>query len=301
MKTILVTGVSGLIGKHLCQVLQNKGYAVRVLGRTKRKNVPYQQFIWDIPSGHIEEGALDGLYAVIHLAGANIGEGRWTDNRKREIVSSRVDSMKLLSDGLKNVEGRISTFISASAVGYYGAKTVDTVFEESNDPAMDFVGQVCLKWELAADVFENDGIRTVKMRTGVVFTPTGGPLAQMTQPVKLGVGSGLGRGSQYLPWIHIDDLCRMYLKAIENETMSGPYNAVAPEHVTNEALIKNIGTVIGRKVWLPNLPAFLLKIIFGEMAVIFLEGSRISSERMQETGFKFKFRTLTSALTDLLT
>ncbi|MFT5479910.1 MAG: hypothetical protein ACI9UJ_000266 [bacterium] len=300
MKTILVTGASGLIGLHLCKKLQDSGYDVRVLGRNKRGRIPYKQFVWDIYAGQIEDGALSDVHAIIHLAGANISEGRWTDNRRQEIVSSRVDSTKLLFEALKRSEGQISTFITSSAIGYYGAQTVDTIFKESDEPATDFIGQVCLNWELAADAFENDGIRTVKMRTGVVFTPTGGPLAKMVQPIKLGFGSGLGKGSQYMPWVHIDDLCSMYLQAIENDQMSGPYNAVAPEHITNKELMKGIGKVIRKKVWLPNVPSFLLKLIFGELAVIFLEGSRVSPDRIKKTGFSFKFPEVKTALTDLL-
>jgi len=300
MKTVLVTGASGLIGRHLCRLLETKGYSIHVLGRSMKKDISYKQFVWDIGSGTVDLNVFKGVNAIIHLAGANISEGRWTKTRQQEIRDSRVKSIDLLYNSVKKVGIQLEAFISSSAIGYYGAITSDTVFTESDSPAGDFIGGVCLEWELAADALEKHGVRTVKLRTGVVLTAKGGPLAKMVQPIQLRFGSALGKGSQFMPWIHVDDLCQMYVQSLEDPKMSGPYNAVAPEHVTNRQVTESIGAVLKRKIWLPNVPSFLLKLIFGEMAVIFLQGSRVSSSRIKKTGFQFQYEELDGALKNLL-
>jgi uncharacterized protein len=300
MKTVLVTGASGLIGQHLCKDLAKRGYDVRVLGRKKRQNSLYTQFVWNIAKSYIDMDAVRGVNFIIHLAGANISEGRWTDDRKQEIKDSRVISTELLLSAVIETDTVLDAFISSSAIGYYGAQTVKSIFLESDNPAKDFIGKVCLLWELAASQFEKRGIRTVKLRTGVVLTSSDGPLAKMLAPIKWGVGSGLGKGSQYIPWIHINDLVGIYVMAMEENEMTGPYNAVAPEHLTNLELTKSIAKAVNRKVRMPNIPDFLLKLIFGEMAVIFLEGSRVSADRIQRSGFQFKHPNAEQALKDLL-
>lgn len=300
MRTVLVTGASGLIGKQLCKSLVEKGYTVRVLGRSIRENVPYKQFVWDVTNKQIDTESVIGVDYVIHLAGANISEGRWSNARKQEIIDSRVISAALLLDAVKSTGTKLKAFISSSAIGYYGAQTVETIFEETAPPAKDYIGHVCNEWEAAAKKFEAEEVRTVLIRTGVVLTPKDGPLGKMTAPVKLGIGSGLGKGSQYMPWIHIDDLCEIYLKAIEDETMTGPYNGVAPEHISNIDFTKSIGKAIGRKVWFPNVPGFILRVLFGEMAVIFLEGSRVSCKKIRQTGLDYKYPTAQAALGNLL-
>ena len=300
MRTVLITGASGLIGRHLCKLLSERGYSIRVLGRSTRKEIPYEQFIWNVNENKMDVNAVKDVDYIIHLAGANISEGRWTDARKEEIVRSRVNSASLLFNAVNETNTKLKAFISSSAIGFYGAKTVETIFEETHQPGTDFIGQVCEKWEDAAQQFQQQGIRTVMIRTGVVLTQKEGPLAKMAMPVKLGIGSGLGKGSQYLPWIHIDDLCNIYAKTLEDEKMNGAYNGVGPEHISNVEFTKSIGKAVGRKVWFPNVPAFILKILFGEMAVIFLEGSRVSAQKIESAGFNFEFRTAQAALQDLL-
>ncbi|MFT5724187.1 MAG: hypothetical protein ACI9JN_001304 [Bacteroidia bacterium] len=300
MYTVLITGGSGLIGKHLSQVLTDKGYSVRFLGRKKHNHVPYEQFVWDIHAGTIDDEAFRNLDFIIHLAGANISEGQWTQSRKQEIIRSRVDSTNLLYEGVKRNKVDLKAIIASSAIGFYGAVTNATVYAETDAPASDYISQVCVEWEQGTKPFNEIPTRLVTMRTGVVFTQTGGPLGKMVAPIKYGIGSALGKGSQYLPWVHIDDLCAIFVQGIENPQMVGVYNAVAPEHVTNAEVTKAIAQAIGRKIWLPNIPSFVLKLIFGEMAVIFLEGSRVSANKIQETGFAFTYPTVAKALTNLL-
>lgn len=300
MTTVLVTGASGLIGGHLCKRLSEEGYSVRVLGRSTSAVSPYEQFTWNVRDNVMDENAVKNVDYIVHLAGANISEGRWNESRKAEIVQSRVNSAKLLFDTVKNTDTKLKAFISSSAIGYYGAQTSETIFDEGHGPSTDFIGEVCKQWEEAAQHFEAVDMRTVMIRTGVVLTPQNGPLAKMVMPVKLGVGSGLGKGSQYLPWIHIEDLCNIYLKAIQDDAMNGPYNGVAPEHITNLDFTKTIGKVIGKKVWMPNVPSFVLKLLFGEMAVIFLEGSRVSSKKIEKAGLKFTHPAAHAALENLL-
>lgn len=299
MKTVLVTGASGLIGRQLCEKLMEKGYTVRALTRNISERTPYRQYLWHLPQGFIDEKVFRDLDYIVHLAGANISDGRWTPQRREDIIRSREDSAELLFDGLRITKSTIKAFISSSAVGYYGAVTSDHIYTESDAPANDFIGEVCQKWEAVADKFQNEGIRTVKLRTGVVLSKKGGALPKLAKPVKFGIGSGLGTGKQYMPWIHIDDIVDMYIQAIENDNMKGVYNAVAPEHITNRKLVKQIGKALRRPVIFPNVPGFLLKWIFGEMSVIILEGSRISAEKIEKTGFQFKYPTVQEALKNL--
>ena len=300
MKTVLVTGASGLIGKQLCAKLMEKGYTVRALTRNISERTPYRQYLWHLPQGFIDEKVFRDLDYIVHLAGANISDGRWTDQRREDILTSREDSAALLHGAMKITKSTVKAFISSSAVGYYGAQTSDQIYREEDSPLDDFIGTVCQKWEAAADKFQQEGIRTVKLRTGVVLSERGGALPKLTTPVKFGVGSGLGSGKQYMPWIHIDDIVNMYIKAIEDENMQGAYNAVAPEHITNRNLVKQIGKVLRRLVILPNAPSFVLKWIFGEMSVIVLEGSRISSDKIVQTGFQYQFPSIQNALKNLL-
>mgnify|MGYP000548411736 CR=1 FL=1 len=299
MKTILVTGASGLVGSHLCMKLLDKGYNVKRLGRQVVNGAP-NRFSWDVKNMKIDDEALSGVHAIIHLAGANISEGRWTDNRKKEIVDSRVNSTNLLLEAVKRTKPPLETYITASAIGYYGAVTTDHIFKEDDNPATDFIGEVCSRWEDAANQFNDIKVRTVALRTGVVLTAKNGPLQKMKLPVALGIGSGLGKGSQYFPWIHINDLCDMYIYALEHSNISGPYNAVSPEHITNLEFTKNIGNALRRKVFLPNVPSFILKLIFGQMAVIFLEGSRVSSQKIEHEGYLFTYKSSQKALNDLV-
>ena len=296
MESILITGGSGLIGKYLQKVLLQKGYAVSNLS----SNPSTKNFYWNIETGEIDIEALKNADHIIHLAGANIGAKRWTERQKRLIIESRTQSAQLLFDTITKLDKRPKTFISASAVGYYGAITSEHIFTETDEPANDFLGNVCEQWEKSADRIEELGIRVVKLRTGVVLTPHNGVLEKIRRPIKYGFGSSFGNGKQYFPWIHINDLCEMYYKAIADKTFSGAYNAVAPQHCSNKLFVKNLALMSGKSVLLPSIPSFIFRVAFGEMSDLLLKGSRISSQKIEDKGFQYQFPTLESALTDLL-
>ena len=299
MKKILISGGSGLVGKHLYWKLINKGYSVAVLSRTKIKNADVKTYYWDLEKNEIEKEAIETADYIIHLAGANIGEKRWTKKRKKIILESRVKTAQLIFNAVKENKKKLTAYISASAVGYYGAITSENIFTEDDLSYPDFLGETCRKWEEAADNFETLGIRTVKIRTGLVLAKNKGSLSKIAKPVKFGIGSALGNGQQFIPWIHIDDLCNIYIKAIEDNAISGVYNAVATEHITNTAFTKTLAHILNKPFFFPNIPSFVLKLIYGKMAEILLKGSKVSSQKIINSGYQFKFPTLESALLDL--
>ena len=297
METILITGGTGLIGKQLSTLLREKNYNVTVLSRTNSE-VPNSYF-WDIEKDFIEEKAITEADYIIHLAGAGIAEERWTKKRKKELVNSRVDSTKLLYKNVVKLNPKLKGFIAASGIGYYGAISSETIFTENDAPGKDFLATICKLWEKESIKFDSINIRTVILRTGIVLSKKGGAYEKISKPIKIGIGSSLGSGNQYVPWIHITDLCNMYIEAIENNDIHGIYNAVSPEHTTNTALTNSIAASLNKKIRLPNTPAFILKTLLGKMAVILLEGSRVSSEKILSIGFQFKFPTLKKALIDI--
>lgn len=300
MLTILISGGTGLVGKHLSQKLKEKGYRVAVLSRTSKEDSNIPAFAWDIEKKQIDKEAIETANCIIHLAGAAIAEKRWTAQRKQLIIDSRVKSGQLIFDKVKENKNKLKIFISASAIGYYGAITTDKIFTEADAPANDFLGETCKQWEGVADRFEELGIRTVKIRTGIVLSKQGGALEKMITTVKMGIGSPLGSGKQYMPWIHIDDLCGIYIKAIEDSQMKSVYNAVAPDHKTNMDYVKILARLLKKPLWFPNVPSIAIKIIFGSMSAIILKGSRVSSEKIRAAGYNFLFPDLESALTDLV-
>lgn len=295
-KKILITGASGLIGSALSELL-SKNHSIVKLGRTKREN-ENSSFVWDIKKNGIDLNAFDKVDTIVHLAGSNVGDKRWTNSWKKEILDSRIQSTKLLFDTIRKNNHPIKTFVSASAIGYYGFEG-HSVFEEESAPGKDFLAQVTRQWEEEVDKISSLGIRVVKIRIGIVLSKRGGALEKMVQPIKYGIGSPLGSGNQHLSWIHINDLCGIFSKSIEDEKMKGAYNAVS-NWTTNAEMTKTIAKILNRPLWLPNVPSFALKIILGEMADIVLNGSKVSSEKIRQTGFHFKFNNLEGALTDLL-
>ena len=299
MSRVLITGGSGLIGQSLGKSLQRAGHEVSILSRKGSPDSPIPSHFWDVEGQQISKELVNTCDYIVHLAGANMGGRRWTPARKKVIVNSRIKSAKLIYDHLDPVNSRLKAFITSSAIGYYGARTSDRIFIETDPPAEDFLGKTCRDWEAAADRFSELGIRTVKIRTGVVITKKGGALSRLQLPVKLGLGAALGDGSQYMPWIHLNDLCAIYMHALENESMLGAYNAVAPEHITNRELTRKLAKKLGRPLWIPNIPSFGMKLLFGEMASMLLKGSRVSSEKIRKTGFSFQFPDIDSALQEL--
>jgi uncharacterized protein (TIGR01777 family) len=257
-------------------------------------------FRWDPSRGIINPAALEGVDYIIHLAGANIGEKRWTKKRKEEIVTSRVDSVRLLHKAVTENKIRLKAFISASAIGYYGSITSEKIFSEPDPPATDFLGTTCRLWEEGADLFADAGNRTVKIRTAVVLEKSDSALSKMMMPAKFGFLVQTGNGRQYIPWIQIEDLCNIYMKAIEDEAMSGHYNAVSPQHVTHKEFVGTLAKVIHRPVFPIPLPAFVLKAVLGEMSDVVLKGSRVSSEKIKQAGYEFIYPNLGKAMQEVL-
>lgn len=298
-KHILLTGGTGLIGSKLTELLLNKGYSVSHLSRTpKNDDVRVHTYLWDVDKGEIDEHAADGVDIIIHLAGANVADGRWTDKRKKEIIESRTKSIGLIYKLLKSKPHTVTKVISAAATGYY-ADRGDELLTEDSAPGNDFLANCCVQWEHAVDTGESLGLKILKLRTGVVLDAKGGALAKLAAPVKFGLGSPLGNGKQWIPWIHEEDVIDMYLYGIENEDLSGVYNMVAPNPVTNKQLTKAVAKKLHRPLWLPKVPAFALKLLLGEMSTIVLGSDKVSAQKIEEAGFKFKYPTLTCALKEI--
>ena len=295
MEKVLITGGSGLIGRRLSFLLKSRGYEVRILSRSNNPKNNYKTFVWNVSEQYINDSAFEGLTHIIHLAGAGIADKRWSEKRKKEIIASRVASTNLLYNTVKRLKTPLNSFISASATGYYGAVTSETIFEEKDKPAKDFLGKVCSLWEDSIFQFNEIKIRTVALRTGIVLSKDGGALKKMKTPVI----TSLGNGKQYMPWIHIDDLCELYIKAIEDQEFKGAFNAVSSEHISNLSFSKKISKIFNHPFLAIGAPSFILQIVFGEMSTIILNGSRISANKIKQAGFKFKFENLEKALKNL--
>ncbi len=291
MARILITGGTGLVGKRLTQMLIDKNHDVVILSRNPKKN---NEFKWDVSSNYIDEKALINTDYIIHLAGAGIADKRWTNKRKQVIIDSRVKTANLLFDKITALKTDLKGFISASGIGYYGAITSETIFEETDKVGTDFLADVCYKWEEAAHQFSTKKIPVTILRTGIVLSKKDGALDKMKTPII----SPLGDGKQYIPWIHIDDLCNLYIAAID-DNLTGVYNAVAPEHHTSKSFSKALAKSIKRPYLGIGIPSFILKTLFGEMAIILLKGSKISTKKIEKNKFSFRFSKLQKALSDL--
>jgi uncharacterized protein (TIGR01777 family) len=291
MAKILITGGTGLVGKRLTAMLKERKHEVRILSRNPKG---LNEFKWDVSKSFIDDKALHNIDFIIHLAGAGIADKRWSNERKKVIIDSRVDTANLLFHKIKAQNISLTGFISASGSNYYGAQTSDKIFEEKDEAGTDFLGDVCQKWEAAANQFKELNIPVTILRTGVVLSKKGGALEKMKTPVI----SPLGAGQQYMSWIHIDDLCNVYIKAIE-EDFRGVYNTVSPEYQTSNSFSKTLAKAIKRPYLPIAVPGFLLKLVFGELAIILLEGSRLSSQKIENKGFVFKYSNLKEALKSL--
>lgn len=296
-KKILITGGSGGLGKQLTDLLLSKGYNVSHLSRGEGKDNRVQTYRWDVNKGIIDEACIDGVDTIIHLAGAGIADERWTEERKKIIIESRTKSIALVYDLLKRKSNKVRFVISASGIGYYSDRG-DELLTEENPPANDFLGRCCVLWEQAVDEGEKLGLRVAKFRTGVVLDKQAGALPKLSAPVKFGFGAALGSGRQWMPWIHWQDVAYMYLFAIEQE-LSGVYNMAAPNPITNKQLTQAVAKQLNKPLWLPNVPAFALKLALGEMSTLVLGSTKASADKIEQAGFHFKFDSIDKALTDI--
>lgn len=299
MKKVLITGGTGMVGQALSAKLHGLGYEVRILSRKKLENSKYNSFSWIPEENFIDEVAFDELDYIVHLAGENLGARRWSKKQKQKILDSRVKTSELLFEKVKHLKTNLKAFVSASAVGIYPTFSQgEEYYIEKDMYGTGFTAQVCIAWEKAADRFKSLGVRTVKIRTGLVQDLKDPALKKIMQLSKFGIIPVFGRGKQYYPWIHIDDLVNIYVSAIENENFEDPFNAVAPDFVTNEQYARTIKSVLGKGIIL-RIPSFVFKALFGEMSEIILRGTKIHS-KLHSDGFEFKYPELKSALGNLL-
>ncbi len=306
MPTILITGGTGLVGKALTKELSHKKYNVIILSRAPEKKTPMPGITyahWNVEQQTIDEDAVAAADYIIHLAGAGIADKRWTKKRKQEIVHSRVESGTLLCKTLQKKSDKLKAFISASAIGWYGpdpALPNPAPFTEDVASVKDFLGSTCLLWEQSVQPVRQLGKRLVILRTGIVLSRDGGALKEFTKPIKLGVAAIMGSGKQMLSWIHIDDLVKIYVKAIEQQTYSGVYNAVAPIPVSNEEFITRLAEKMKGTFYTKiRIPAVALKLILGEMSMEVLKSATVSSEKIIQNDYFFQYPSMSPALAHL--
>lgn len=310
MLKVTITGGTGMIGKELSTVLLAKGYGVNILTRNtgpikdhgaEQPDPRIHYYQWDIENETIDADAIRHADYIIHLAGANVGEKRWTQKRKQEIVDSRVKSGNLLVKTLRETPNNIKAVISASAIGWYGPdRNNGKPFTETDPAHDDFLATTCMVWENAIRPVTEMNKRLVIFRTGIVLSKNGGALAEFLKPLKAGMATILGSGKQIISWIHIDDLVNLYITAIENENLSGVYNAVSSNPVTNKEFVIALARA-KKKFFIPaKVPAFVLKSVLGEMSIEVLKSARVSNEKIKKEGFEFKWEGVGEALKDIV-
>lgn len=307
-QTVLITGGTGLVGNALTRALVKKGYKVIILTRNaggKKQQEQVQYAAWNVNKQQIDKYALQEADHIIHLAGAGVVDKKWTAAYKKEIQDSRTESSRLIFDALKNNKNKVKAVISASAIGWYGASPLPPTpgwggFEENVDADRSFLGQTCKLWEESIEPVTTLGKRLVKFRIGIVLSNDGGALMEFKKPLRLGVAAILGNGKQMVSWVHIDDLCKLFIAGIENENLSGSYNAVAPNPVSNKALTLTLAKALKGKFYIPmQVPAFILKLMMGKRSIEVLKSTAVSSKKIQEAGFEFGFKTIEAALQNL--
>ena len=303
MYTVMITGGTGLVGNVLSRMLEAKGYQVIILTRSaknkeKKGNIRYAE--WDPGRQTIDVAALQSADFIIHLAGAGVVDKKWTSAYRKEILESRTLSSKLILDNLRNHSHQVKAIISSSAIGWYGADTVPgKMFVETDPPSDDFLGTTCRLWE---ESIENapGKIRVCKLRTGIVLSNDGGALPEFKKPLQFGIAGIIGDGRQMVSWIHIEDLCRMFIYAIENEILQGSYNAVAPVPVNNRKLTLTLANAVRGRFYIPvNVPSFILKIMMGSRSVEVLKSTTVSCEKIKQAGFTFLYPSIEAAISQL--
>jgi uncharacterized protein (TIGR01777 family) len=295
---ILITGSTGLVGSRLARSLKSKGHEIVRLVRSTPKDSATEVY-WNPEQGTLNATELEGLDAVVHLAGESIAEGRWSDEKKTKIRQSRIKGTTLLSESLAKLKQKPEVLVSASAVGFYGSRG-DENLDEQSASGSDFLAEVCREWELATQPAAQAGIRVVHLRFGVILSRDGGALPKMLFPFRMGVGGKLGSGQQYMSWIAIDDAVGAIEHALTNNTLRGPVNVVAPSAVTNHDFTKTLGHVLSRPTIFP-VPAFAARLVFGEMAdATLLSSQRVEPARLKASGYTFKYPELEGALKHVL-
>ena len=298
MAKILIAGATGTIGKALISMLKKEN-TINILTRNSSLISQPNCFYWNPEKKEIDLRAFEGVNHVINLSGENIGKKRWTKIQKQKITQSRIDSTQTLVSAINTHNIEISSFINASAVGYYGISTTNYICNEDSPFGTDFLAQTCVKWEDEALRINNKKIRVNIIRTGVVLDKSSGVIFELQKSLSFKILPIFGNGNQYMPWIHIDDLCKMYEYCINSNSISGIYNAVGSEHCTNKTFIQTFKKVSPTFAFIFKIPRLFLNIIFGEMSSILVTGNKVSNKKIVDSGFTFTFDTLQKAISDL--
>lgn len=306
MATVLITGGTGMVGRHLTQLLVVKGYEVIIVSRTpstKRPHAKVAYALWDIDKQEIDAEALAKADHIIHLAGAGVADKKWTEERKQEIVESRTKSSATIATALQQLPNKVQTVISASAIGWYGADTQESLtkgFTENAPADTEFLGETCRLWEQSIEPVAQLGKRLVKLRIGIVLSNDGGALVEFKKPLQFGIAGILGSGKQVVSWVHIEDLCRLFVYAIENPNLHGAYNAVATNPITNKQLTITLAKITRSSFYIPmHVPTFVLKMMLGELSVEVLKSATVSNKKILDTGFTYTYPTIIDALKSL--
>ncbi|MFP2996411.1 TIGR01777 family oxidoreductase [Spongiivirga sp. MCCC 1A20706] len=299
---LLITGATGLIGKALVKKCLEQSIAINYLTTNTSKleeTAFYKGFLWNPSENEIDIKCFEGCDAIINLAGASVSK-RWTESYKKEILNSRIDTLRTLKQGLSKVKDHtIKHLVSASAIGFYPDSETEYYTEDYSKAGTSFLAKVTEQWEAAIDSIQSLGVQVSKIRIGIVLAKKGGALQKMVPPIKYFVGAPFGSGKQWQSWIHIDDLTDMFLFLIEKEIV-GVFNGVAPNPVTNKRMVKAIGNQLKAPVFLPNIPRFVMKLVLGEMHTLVFMSQRVSSKKIESVGFHFKYINLPKALSNLL-
>lgn len=307
MPVVLISGGTGLIGIKLTHHLVESNYEVIILSRSKNRSSAHPKItysFWDSKKQVVDAEVLKKADHILHLAGAGVMDKKWTQEYKKEIIESRTKSSELLIKTLKENAHHVKTFVSASAIGWYGADDYPLLhkdgFIETDAADKGFLGETCVLWETSVEPISNMGIRLVKIRTGIVLSNDGGAFREFKKPLRFGFAAILGNGKQILSWIHIDDICRIYIEAIENKNINGSYNAVAPLPVTNKKLIIEMAEKFRNKFYIPiHIPAFFLKLFKGKRGTEILKSATVCNKKIKSTGFTFLYPAIESAIEDL--
>jgi hypothetical protein len=308
MPVVLISGGTGLVGTTLTRHLLERNYEVIILTRERNRtseNPSIQYSHWNVESGILDEDVIKNTDHIIHLAGAGVMDKKWSAAYKKIILDSRTKSTELIIKKLYEYPGNVKTFVSASAIGYYGEDYKQLIrkegFVETDLAAKDFLGETCLLWEASSDPVKGMNIRLVKMRSGIVLSNDGGAFKEFKSPLRFGIATVFGTGKQIMSWIHIDDICRLYCEAIENDYFSGAYNAVAPEPISQKKLIISMAERIRHKFYSAlYVPKFLLELFLGKRSTEILKSATVSDKKIRSTGFTFLYPTIDSALEDLI-
>lgn len=294
MEKVVIAGGSGLIGKRLCTLLQHSGYHPIILTRNTRTDIDFDQMEWNIGEQKIDP-AFGKVDHIINLAGAGIADKRWSRSRKKQILNSRIHALQLLNDAIEKYKPTIRSFISASAVGYYG-NSGSHLMHESSPNGEDFLAEVCQSWEDEASKLSNSVERLCILRIGVVLAADGGALKKMAQPVSLGMASYPGRGDQYLPWIHLDDICNIFIELVKRNDLSGIFNGVSPNPIQQKEFAYLLKQSVNRLALHAPAPIFAMKLALGEMAAVVLNSNNVSAQKIVDAGFEFIYPTAEEAL-----